>query len=112
MDKELYQEYCNKLFQSKNRKEWDNVCVEIKEATENDEQARTALRNYLSKIKDKKFQYFEKYDKMNENKKQFPIKKTVLLDESLSKKIETYYDLLILEKQLELQQKYGLQFNK
>lgn len=108
MDKELYQEYCNKLFQSKNRKEWDNVCVEIKQITENDEQARTALRNYLRKIKDKKFQYFEKYDKLNENKKQFPIKKTVLLDEQLCKKIEQYYDLLIIEKKLELKNKYNI----
>lgn len=111
MDKELYQQYCNKLFSSKSRKEFDNVCAEIKQATENDEQARTALRNYLTKIKDRKYQYFEKYDKLNENKKQFPIKKTVLLDESLSKKIEQYVDLLILEKKLEIQNKYNINLN-
>lgn len=107
MQKEIYQEFCNKLFSSKSRKQWDSVCLEIKQATENDEQARTALRNYLVKIKDKKFQYFEKYDKLNENKKQFPIKKTVLLDEQLSKKIEQYYDILIMEKKLELKNKYN-----
>lgn len=106
MDKELYQEFCNKLFSSKSRKEWDEVCLEIKEATENDEQARTALRNYLSKIKDKKFQYFEKYPP--KEKKQFPIKKTVLIDEQLSKKIEQYYDLLILEKKLELKNRFNI----
>lgn len=109
MQKELYQEFCNKLFSSKSRKEWDNICAEIKQATANDEQARTALRNYLIKIKDKKFQYFEKYDKLNENKKQYPIKKTVLLDESLSKKIEQYVDLLILEKKLEIQKKFNIE---
>lgn len=108
MQKEIYQEFCNKLFSTKNRKEWDEVCVEIKQATENDEQARTALRNYLTKIKDKKYQYFEKYDKLNENKKQFPIKKTVLLDEQLSRKIEQYYDLLIIEKKLEIKNKFNI----
>lgn len=108
MEKDIYQQYCNKLYSSKSRKDFDNVCAEIKIATENDEQARTALRNYLSKIKDRKFQYFEKYDKLNENKRTFPIKKTVLIDESLSKKIETYYDLLILEKKLEIQNKFNI----
>lgn len=111
MEKDIYQQYCNKLYSSKSRKEFDSVCAEIKEATENDEEARKALRNYLSKIKNKKFEYFEKYDKLNENKKTFPIKKTVLLDESLSKKIETYYDLLILEKKLEIQNKYNINLN-
>lgn len=110
MEKEIYNQYCNKLYTSKSRKEWDSVCLEIKQATENDEQARTALRNYLIKIKDKKFQYFEKYDKLNE-KRTFPIKKTVLLDESLSKKIEQYYDLLILEKKLEIQNKYNIKID-
>lgn len=108
MEKTKFQELQNKLFATKSRKEWDSVCLEIKELTENDEQARTALRNYLVKIKDKKFQYFEKYDKLNENKKQFPIKKTVLLDENLSKKIEEYYSLLILEKKLELQERFNI----
>lgn len=106
MDKEIYNQFTAKLFQSKSRKEWDSVCNEIREATENDGQARTELRNYLIKIKDKKFEYFEKYPP--KEKKQFPIKKTVLLDENLSKKIEQYYDLLILEKKLELQQKFNI----
>lgn len=108
MEKSKFQELQNKLFGSKNKKEWDNICAEIKELTENDEQARTALRNYLIKIKDKKYEYFDKYDKLNENKKQFPIKKTVLLNEELSDKISKYYDLLILEKKLEIQQKYNI----
>lgn len=108
MEKNILQEYCNRLYGSKSRKDWDSVCNEIKQATENDEPARNYLRNYLSKIKDKKFEYFSKYDKLNENKKTFPIKKTVLLDESLSKKIETYYDILILEKKLELKNKYNI----
>lgn len=108
MEKNLLQEFCNKLYGSKNRLQWDSVCTEIKESTINDEPARNYLRNYLSKIKDKKFEYFDKYEKMNENRKQFPIKKTVLLDEQLSKKIETYYDLLILEKKLELKNKYNI----
>lgn len=43
-----------------------------------------------------------------ERKKQFPIKKTVLLDEQLSKKIEQYVDLLILEKKLEIQKKFNI----
>ena len=111
MEKEIYNQFTAKLFQSKSRKEWDSICNEIKQATENDEPARTFLRNYLTKIKDKKFEYFEKYDKLNENKKQFPIKKTVLIDESLSKKIEQYYDLLILEKKLEIQNKYNINLN-
>lgn len=106
MQKEIYQEFCNKLFSTKNRKEWDEVCVEIKQATENDEQARIALRNYLIKIKDKKFEYFEKYPP--KEKKQFPIKKTVLIDEQLSKKIEQYYDLLIIEKKLEIKNKFNI----
>jgi hypothetical protein len=109
MEKNLLQEYCNSLYGSKSRKEFDSVCAEIKEATINDEPARNYLRNYLTKIKDKKFQYFEKYDKLNENKRTFPIKKTVLLDENLSKKIEQYFDLLILEKKLELKNKYNIQ---
>lgn len=102
MDKEIYQQYCNKLFQSKNRKEWDSVCLEIKQATENDEQARTAFRNYLVKIKDKKFQYFEKYDKLNENKRVYPQKITYLLQEDLAKTLNEYLTLLVIEKKKQL----------
>lgn len=102
MEKEIYQEYCNKLFQSKNRKEWDSVCAEIKQATENDEQARTVLRNYLVKIKDKKFQYFEKYEKLNENKRVYPQKITYLLQEDLAKTLNEYLTLLVIEKKKQL----------
>lgn len=102
MDKELYQEYCNKLFSSKSRKEFNNVCAEIKQATENDEQARTALRNYLTKIKDKKFQYFEKYDKLNENKRTYPTKITYLLQDELANTLNNFLKLLILEKKKQL----------
>lgn len=102
MQKELYQEFCNKLFSSKSRKQWDSVCLEIKQATENDEQARTALRNYLSKIKDKKFQYFEKYDKLNENKRTYPTKITYLLQDELANTLNEFLKLLILEKKKQL----------
>ena len=102
MEKEIYQEYCNKLFSSKSRKEFDSVCAEIKIATENDEQARTALRNYLSKIKDKKFQYFEKYEKLNENKRVYPQKITYLLQEDLAKTLNEYLTLLVIEKKKQL----------
>ena len=108
MEKEIYQEYCNKLFSSKSRKEFDSVCAEIKIATENDEQARTALRNYLSKIKDKKFQYFEKYEKLNENKRVYPQKITYLLQEDLAKTLNEYLTLLVIEKKKQL----GLQRDK
>jgi hypothetical protein len=102
MDKEIYQQYCDKLFQTKNREQWDSVCTEIKEATENDEQARTALRNYLSKIKDKKFEYFEKYNKLNENKRVYPQKITYLLQEDLAKTLNEYLTLLVIEKKKQL----------
>lgn len=102
MDKEIYQQYCNKLFQSKNRKEWDSVCLEIKQATENDEQARTAFRNYLVKIKDKKFQYFEKYDKLNENKRTFPIKQSYIFQDNLANAITEYIRVLTIEKKQQL----------
>lgn len=106
MDKTEFKTYQDRLFQTKTKSEWDSVCNEIKEVTENDEQARIALRNYLIKIKDKKFEYFEKYPP--KEKKQFPIKKTVLIDESLSKTIEQYYSLLILEKKLEIKNKFNI----
>ena len=109
MDKELYQEYCNKLFSSKNRKEWDNVCVEIKQATENDEQARTALRNYLSKIKDKKFQYFEKYPP--KEKKTFPVKNSFIFQDNLAEALAEFIKVLTLEKKLEIQNKYNINLN-
>lgn len=102
MDKNLYQSYQDKLFQSKSRKEWDSICLEIKQATENDEQARTTLRNYLTKIKDKKFQYFEKYDKLNENKRVYSQKITYLLQEDLTKTLNEYLTLLVIEKKKQL----------
>lgn len=108
MQKELYQQYCNKLFSSKSRKEWDNICAEIKQATANDEQARIALRNYLIKIKDKKFQYFEKYDKLNENKRVYPQKITYLLQDELANTLNEFLKLLIIEKKLEIQKKYNV----
>lgn len=111
MEKEIYQQYCDKLFQSKSRKEFDSVCAEIKIATENDAEARTVLRNYLSKIKDKKFEYFEKYDKLNENKRVYPQKITYLLQDDLAKTLNEFLKLLILEKKLEIQNKYNIQIN-
>lgn len=108
MEYEKRKIYQDKLFATKSRKEWDSVCLEIKELTENDEQARTALRNYLVKIKDKKFQYFEKYDKLNENKRIYPTKVTYLLQEDLAGTLNEFLKLLILEKKLELQQKFNI----
>lgn len=110
MVKEEIHNWQTKAFQTKTPDEWKQVLGECKIACEGDEKAYNYLKDYFLKILPRKKEYWEKYPP--KEKKQFPIKKTVLLDESLSKKIETYYDLLILEKQLELQQKYGLQFNK
>lgn len=102
MEKEQIKIYQDKLFQSKSRKEFDSVCAEIKIATENDAEARTVLRNYLSKIKDKKFEYFEKYDKLNENKRIFPTKVTYLLQDDLAKTLNEYLTLLVIEKKKQL----------
>lgn len=71
---------------------------EAKQACESDENAYNYLKNYFTKILPKKKEYWEKYKP--QEKKTFPIKKTVLLDKQLSKKIEQYYNLLILEKNL------------
>lgn len=99
MEKEIYNQFTTKLFASKNRKEWDSVCLEIKQATENDEQARTALRKYLIKIKDKKFEYFEKYDKPKE-KKQYPVKQSYIFQDTLAEALAEYIKVLtIKEKQ-------------
>ena len=102
MEKEQIKNYQDKLFQSKSRKEFDSVCLEIKEATENDEQARTTLRNYLSKIKDKKFEYFEKYDKLNENKRTFPIKQSYIFQDNLANALAEYIRVLTIEKKQQL----------
>ena len=101
MDKNLFKTYQDRLFQTKTRTEWDNICNEIKQATENDEQARTALRNYLVKIKDKKFEYFEKYDKPKE-KKQFPIKSSFIFQDSLAEALTEYIKVLTIEKKKQL----------
>ena len=102
MEKEQIKIYQDKLFQSKSRKEFDSVCLEIKEATENDEQARTTLRNYLTKIKDKKFEYFEKYDKLNENKRTFSIKQSYIFQDNLANALTEYIQVLTLEKKKQL----------
>ena len=109
MEKEKYQELQNKAFQAKTQDEWNNIMIEIKEATEGDDNARNKLREYCLKILGKKKEYWEKFPP--KDKKQYPIKKTVLLDEQLSKKIEQYYDLLILEKKLEIQNKYNIKID-
>ena len=102
MVREEIKNYQDKLFQSKSRKEFDSVCLEIKEATENDEQARTTLRNYLTKIKDKKFEYFEKYDKLNENKRTFPIKQSYIFQDNLANALTEYIRVLTIEKKQQL----------
>lgn len=106
MDKNLLQEFQNRAFQAKTKEEWKQVLAEAKEACIGDENAYIYLKNYFTKILGRKKEYWEKYPP--KEKKQFPIKKTVLLDEQLSKKIEQYYDLLILEKKLEIQNKYSI----
>lgn len=109
MQKEQINEWQNKAFQAKNKDEWTQVLTECKQACEGDEKAYNYLKDYFLKILPKKKEYFEKFPP--KDKRTFPIKKTVLLDESLSKKIEQYYDLLILEKKLEIQNKYNIQIN-
>ncbi len=106
MQKDEIQEWQNKAFQAKTPDEWKQVLTECKQACNGDEKAYNYLKNYFLKILPRKKEYFEKYPP--KEKRTFPIKKTVLLDESLSKKIETYYDLLILEKKLEIQNKYNV----
>lgn len=106
MVKEQLQEYQNRAFQARTKDEWKQVLAEAKEACTGDEKAYIYLKNYFTKILPSKKQYWEKYSP--KEKKQYPIKKTVLLDESLSKKIEQYYDLLIIEKKLEIQKKYNI----
>lgn len=109
MEKTELKQWQDKAFQAKTETEWKEVLTACKEACSGDEQAYNYLKNYFLKILPKKKEYFEKYSP--KDKKQFPIKKTVLLDESLSKKIEQYYDLLILEKKLEIQNKYNINLN-
>lgn len=106
MIKEELQEWQNKAFQAKTQEEWKNILSECKSACSGDINAYNYLKNYFLKILPKKKEYWEKYPV--KEKKQYPIKKTVLLDENLSKKIEQYYDLLILEKKLELQERFNI----
>lgn len=100
MEYEKIKIYQDKLFQTKNREQWDSVCTEIKELTEGDEQARTVLRNYLSKIKDKKFQYFETYPP--KDKKQFPIKNSHIFQDDLASALAEYIRVLTIEKKQQL----------
>lgn len=110
MTKEVMDELRNRAFQAKTQEEWGKVMLDIKNVLEGeDDNTKNYLRQYCGNLLQKKKAYWAKYPP--KEKKQFPIKKTVLLDEQLSKKIETYYDLLILEKKLELQQKYNINLN-
>lgn len=106
MDKNLLQEFQNRAFQAKTKEEWINVLTEAKQACVGDENAYNYLKNYFTKIHAKKKEYWEKYPP--KDKKQFPIKKTVLLDEQLSQKIGQYFDLLIIEKKLEIKNKFNI----
>ena len=109
MEKEQINEWQNKAFQAKTKEEWTQVLRECKQACEGDEKAYNYLKDYFLKILPRKKEYFEKYPP--KDKKQFPIKKTVLIDEQLSQKIGQYVDLLILEKKLEIQNKYNINLN-
>lgn len=107
MTKEVMNELRNRAFQAKTQEEWKKVMEDIKNVLENeDDNTKNYLRQYCGNLLQKKKEYWAKYSP--KEKKQFPIKKTVLLDEQLSKKIEQYYDLLILEKKLELKNKYNI----
>lgn len=109
MEKTELKQWQDKAFQAKTNEEWTQVLTECKTACSGDEKAYNYLKDYFLKIWPRKKEYFEKYPL--KEKKQFPIKKTVLLDESLSKKIEQYMELLILEKKLEIQNKYNINLN-
>lgn len=109
MEKNEINDWQNKAFQSKTPDEWKQVLGECKQACSGDEKAYNYLKDYFLKILPKKKEYWEKFSP--KDKKQFPIKKTVLLDEQLSKKIEQYVDLLILEKKLEIQNKFNINLN-
>lgn len=106
MQKEEIHNWQTKAFQAKTQEEWKNILSECKQACDGDINAYNYLKNYFLKILPKKKEYWSKYSP--KDKKQFPIKKTVLLDENLSKKIEEYYNLLILEKKLELQERFNI----
>lgn len=107
MEYEKIKTYQNRAFQAKTKDEWKQVLAEAKQACIGDEKAYLYLKNYFTKILPSKKDYWQKYPP--KEKKQYQIKKTVLLDESLSKKIEQYYDLLILEKKLEIQNKFNIE---
>lgn len=107
MTKEVMNELRNRAFQAKTQEEWTKVMLDIKNVLEGeDDNTKNYLRQYCGNLLKKKKEYWSKYP--SKEKKQFPIKKTVLLDENLSKKIEEYYSLLILEKKLEIQNKYNI----
>lgn len=102
MDKEKFEEIKNKAFQAKTQDEWNNIMIEIKNATENDEQARTKLREYCLKILPKKKEYFEKYPP--KEKKTFPIKSSYIFQDNLANALAEYIQLqnLKLKKELNL----------
>lgn len=107
MTKEVMNELRNRAFQAKTQEEWTNVMLDIKNILEGeDDNTKNYLRQYCGNLLKKKKEYWSKYSV--KEKKQYPIKKTVLLDENLSKKIEEYMDLLILQKKLELQERFNI----
>ena len=107
MTKEVMDELRNRAFQAKTQEEWGKVMEDIKNVLEGeDDNTKNYLRQYCGNLLKKKKEYWSKYPP--KEKKQFPIKKTVLIDEQLSKKIEQYYDLLILEKKLEIKNKFNI----
>lgn len=109
MTKEVMDALRTKAFEAKTQEQWRNVMQEIKETLDQDnedEKTREYIRNYCNNLLEKKKAYWAKYPP--KEKKQFPVKKTVLLNEELTDKIGKYYDLLILEKKLELKNKFNI----
>lgn len=109
MDKNLLQEFQNRAFQAKTKEEWKQVLAEAKEACIGDENAYIYLKNYFTKILPRKKEYFEKYPP--KEKKQFPQKITYLLQDDLAKTLNEFLKLLIMEKKLEIQNKYNINLN-
>lgn len=106
MDKNLLQDYQNRAFQAKTKEEWKQVLAEAKEACIGDENAYIYLKNYFTKILGRKKEYWEKYPP--KEKRTYPTKITYLLQDELANTLNEFLKLLILEKKLEIQNKYSI----
>jgi hypothetical protein len=109
MEKEQIQDWQNKAFQAKTKDEWKQVLGECKKACEGDEKSYLYLKNYFLKILPKKKEYFEKYPP--KDKRIYPTKVTYLLQEDVAKTLNEYLTLLVIEKKLEIQNKFNINLN-